>query len=260
MVVREMNAHRPGVAINLRCSLWSLSMMLFASLLASSAQRNQYRQQHSKTPACCKTQRLIGWNGLDQRCVSLFDLIWLPTFPHLSLIHSEQPMKLIEVGGGGDELRGGNVTPFQLRGSIKRPGLIEWRVAAHIIHELKVCWPDQGTRAYQQSVHTVNREDKHLRLRLPLTARHSADSCVYRLISCLSWQLPWVFFFFFFLTLAMCAVPERSSHQPASSPCVCSLFSMSRNEKKKKKGPCPQAAAMSHLCGPVEIPHLCDFV
>lgn len=151
--------------------------MLYASLLASSAQENQYKQQHLQTPVCCKTQRLIPSYALDQRYVGLFgkSLTW-SDIPHF-LIRARSAQKSRwswSRGGAAAETAGKlswNVTPFQPRGSIKRVRLIEWRVPAHIIHDLKVCWPVQRTRVYQRHVHGVNREDKHLRLQLSLTAR-----------------------------------------------------------------------------------------
>lgn len=63
----------------------------------------------------------------------------------------------------------------------------------------------------------------------PIDSSAFGRFCVYRLISCLSWQLPRV------LTLAMCAVPELSSHQPASPPRMC-LFSIFQARKAVSPG------------------------
>lgn len=89
-------------------------------------------------------------------------------------------MKPIEVvvRGGRPAVRKCD-TFFELRGgSIKKgwPNRIEGCCTHHPAAEIVDLIRGQRTRAYQRSVHTVNREDKHLRLRLPLTARHSPAS------------------------------------------------------------------------------------
>lgn len=156
-------------------------MMLYASLLASSAQENQYKPQHLQTPVHCKTQRLRRSYGLDQHYVGLFgkSLTWSDTPHFLIWARSAQKSRWSwsrgEAAAAAEKLSW-NVTTVQPGASTKRVRLIEWRVPAHIIHDLKVCWPDQRTRAYQRHVHRLNREDIHLRLLLSLTARHSADS------------------------------------------------------------------------------------
>lgn len=85
-----------------------------------------------------------------------------------------------------------------------------------MIRDLRVCWPDQRTRACLNAVEIANHEDKHLRQekQAPVLIDSPAFGrfCIYRLISCLSWQLPWV------LSPGMWVEERRSPLSPAPHP------------------------------------------
>lgn len=127
-----------------RCSLWSSWMMLYASLLASSAQQDRYGQPRSETPVCCRNAEIdtteTGLISAARAClgnVGLDPTLYISSFEPDSLGAADEADR--GGGGGGGGPVSGNVTPFfSLGAPLKRAGLIEWRVAAHIIQQLKV--------------------------------------------------------------------------------------------------------------------------